>query len=136
MKKNEKGFTLIEVIVVIAIIGIIGAITIPKFGNMQEKSRIKADLATADVIQKAVAMAIAEESIKGIGTITITVTGTEDATEATIAVGEGITMEEKALTDSLDLKDIVVQEKDKDQYLITISADSITVVSGKKSSAV
>ncbi|PKM57812.1 MAG: ABC transporter ATP-binding protein [Firmicutes bacterium HGW-Firmicutes-3] len=37
--KNQKGFTLIELIVVIAILGILAAILIPRFGGFQDKAR-------------------------------------------------------------------------------------------------
>jgi type IV pilus assembly protein PilA len=39
MKKNQKGFTLVELMIVVAIIGILAAIAIPKFADMLEKSR-------------------------------------------------------------------------------------------------
>lgn len=45
--RNEKGFTLIELIIVIAIIAIISAILAPSFSRMTMRSRLKADISSA-----------------------------------------------------------------------------------------
>ncbi len=39
MKKNKKGFTIVELVIVIAVIGILAAVLIPTFTNVVENSR-------------------------------------------------------------------------------------------------
>jgi type II secretion system protein G len=50
IKKNEKGFTLIETMVVVAIIGILSSVAVPNFLSYKGKARdtvVKADLKKA-----------------------------------------------------------------------------------------
>lgn len=66
MKKNikkKKGFTLIELIIVVAVLGILALIAVPKFGQIQQKSKVKADIATAKTIADVAAMKLADGTL-------------------------------------------------------------------------
>ncbi|HEY5583140.1 MAG TPA: prepilin-type N-terminal cleavage/methylation domain-containing protein [Ruminiclostridium sp.] len=53
MKKNRKGYTLTELIVVVAILGILAAVATPMIMNQVDKARTTADLANAKSIENA-----------------------------------------------------------------------------------
>lgn len=60
IRKNRKGFTLIELIVVIAILAILAAIAIPAFSGTLNKAKTRADDATERVVKSAVQLYQAE----------------------------------------------------------------------------
>ena len=83
-KKNNKGFTLIELIVVIAIIAVLAAILAPQYLRYVEKSRISVDCQSAAEILSATKTACADEAVyDSLGT---------DNTTVTWANGGGITV--------------------------------------------
>lgn len=58
--KSNPGFTLIEILIAVSIIAIITAIALPSFTNMVAKSKLRSDVQTAQNVQNAVDMYIAE----------------------------------------------------------------------------
>ncbi|HEX3012197.1 MAG TPA: prepilin-type N-terminal cleavage/methylation domain-containing protein [Syntrophomonadaceae bacterium] len=67
-KKNQKGFTLIELIVVMAILAVLAAIAIPRFTSTLDKSKVKADQASLKVMNDAVEMYYADNNAYPAGT--------------------------------------------------------------------
>jgi len=62
---NQKGFTLIELVVVIVILGILAAVAVPKFIDMQGDARESAVGGLYGAVQSATALAHAQALVKG-----------------------------------------------------------------------
>jgi len=63
--KNQKGFTLVELMVVIAIIGIITAIAIPYYNNYKKTACDQAALTDLYNVRAAVQKYLTDETLKG-----------------------------------------------------------------------
>lgn len=60
MKQAQKGFTLIELMIVVAIIGILAAIAIPQYGNYISRSRASGAAAEIAAVRTGVALCYQE----------------------------------------------------------------------------
>ena len=73
-KMNNKGFSLVELIVVIAIMAVLVGVLAPQFIKYVESSRRSTDISNAQNIQSAVLADIADGLLSGTGSATLTVT--------------------------------------------------------------
>lgn len=84
MKKNNKGFTLAELLIVVAIIAVLTAIAIPVFTTQLEKSREATDMSN---LRAAYAEVMANYLANGAKTGTA---GTDSATTATVTARQTV----------------------------------------------
>lgn len=99
-RMNDKGFSLVELIIVIAIMAILLVVLAPQYLKYVERSRNSTDLQNAVTLRTAIETFAADPQASPAfvkdDTFTITVT----ATDIKIATGDGVDSAEQALKDA------------------------------------
>lgn len=81
--RNEKGFTLIEIIAVLVILGILAAVAVPRFFDLQTESRRKAVQGAVAALQSTATQAYSQQLLNGTANA-----GSWTAPAGTISVGD------------------------------------------------
>ncbi|NLC68404.1 MAG: type II secretion system protein [Clostridiaceae bacterium] len=68
-KKNKKGFTLTELVIVVAILGVLAAIVVPIYSASLKEAREAADNANERALRSAAALYVAENGWPSEGTL-------------------------------------------------------------------
>lgn len=75
IRSNQRGFTLIELVVVIVILGILAAFAVPKFMGLEDQARVSAVQAMTGTLESAASMAHGLWEANGTNPATLTIDG-------------------------------------------------------------
>jgi type IV pilus assembly protein PilA len=129
LNKVQKGFTLIELMIVVAIIGILAAIAIPAYQDYTIRAKVTEGIGLADAAKTAVAEAYQSGDMKGVTALALSWIPTQAASKyvKSVAVdGTGlITVTYSAIVPQLTNKTLVLQPFINTQVLATNQQGSI-----------
>jgi prepilin-type N-terminal cleavage/methylation domain-containing protein len=112
-KRNQKGFTLIELMIVIAIIGILAAIAIPNFIEYRNKSFCSRAESDANAIAAAIADYFSIPTHTGLNTIT---TNTPDTAPLNVKLSGTNTAAIAGTVTSIEITVVDVSGRCPDKY--------------------
>lgn len=152
-KKNNKGFSLVELIVVIAIMAVLMVVLAPAMLRYVEKTRIQKDESAVSEVANAAELALADEkvyaamanatkievTVPGTGNITATLTGASSGADKTkledeikATVGDQIDFVSKKYNHS-SAKAVITIQFDPDRQAYVLNKINWTDADGKTS---
>ena len=92
--KNNKGFSLVELIIVIAIMAILVGVMAPQLIKYIEKTNVSSDAQTCDSIRSAMTTAMLDPEVVNAASNGIPVDGTDDVTNISLTTPFGLAVKE------------------------------------------
>lgn len=142
-RKNNKGFSLVELIVVVAIMAVLVGVLAPAYLRYVEKSRFQKDASAVAELEEAVKVTLAEETVSQDITAgaTYTITLDFDATNGAVpqaALASGVTQPEgAAAADVTNFNTEIIKTVPSIKFASkTINADVVVTFSVTASGAV
>ena len=132
-KKDNKGFTLVELVIVIAILAILVGLLAPQYTKYVEKSRKSADVNNMDELIKAVEVYEIDHASKTTGAeqkVTITLTKTAAPTAVTTVGSTAVAEVTDAFTEYVKNWENVRLKSNWDDANGTVSANIIISADG------
>ncbi len=90
MKQIQKGFTLIELMIVVAIIGILAAVAIPAYGDYTMKAKYSEVVSVSNAYKTAVSLCVQELGIAAIASCDLATNGIPDTKVTTHVASVGV----------------------------------------------